>query len=348
MPPRKPSAPKTRISDIAERLGLSTATVSRALSGDGYVRADRAAEIQRVAREMNYKGPRALTGQTLLLVASEQAMLDFHRNQFTMYVVEGLRRQADAMSCALETFTLSAQRSPDENMHHLSARIAAEAITGVLLLTVDDALIAAARSLSCPVVLVNGDDPAMAISSVSPCNRSAAALATRHLRELGHEQILFLTHPGRRTIRRRLEGWQDIMGSLAAADHVIEAEDWTSEAAADAVSDVLRAGPPFTAIVAAADVLAAGAIKALSDQRVSVPGAVSVIGIDGLPQGDFLSVPLTSVTIPMAQVGQMAVSLLGEIVQDARLSAVKPARKIELACALTLRSSTGPAPAPQS
>ena len=94
-------------------------------------------------------------------------------------------------------------------------------------------------------------------------NRSAAALATRHLAALGHRRIAFLYRPGRRTIQRRYEGWRDVLAGDFEPALILEAADWTAEAAQRSVSRALEQGLDFTAIVAAGDILAAGAISAL-------------------------------------------------------------------------------------
>lgn len=195
-----------------------------------------------------------------------------------------------------------------------------------------------------PVVLVNGDDPQMRVSSVTPCNRSAATLATQHLMQMGHRRILFLTRPGRRTIRRRQEGWHDALGDLYAPELVVEVDDWTAEAAAAAMQRVLGSGLQFTGIVAAGDILAVGAILALRQAGIDVPGAVSVIGIDGLPQGQYLQPALSAVEIPMQAVGAQALDLLIETQRLRRAGLALPARRIELACRLHPRDSTAPAP----
>ncbi len=84
-----------------------------------------------------------------------------------------------------------------------------------------------------PVVLLNGDDPFMRLSSVTPCNRSSARLAADHLIDLGHERILFLMRPGRRTIERRYEGWKDALlhrGLPFDKGLMVPVEDWLAGA----------------------------------------------------------------------------------------------------------------------
>lgn len=332
---------RTRISDIAARLGISTATVSRALTGNGYVREGLAAQIRSAAVEMNYALPGALTGQRVLLVSSQEAMIDFQRNQFTMYVLAGLQERAAAQDIRLEPFTY--QGAADLQILHEAA--GAEDVIGVLLVTVDDQVLRAASDLPCPAIIVNGDDPQMQLSSVTPCNRSAAALATRHLMGLGHRRIAFLTRPGRRTIQRRFEGWKDALAEGFDPALVIEVDDWTAEAAQRGVSAALRGGPRFTAIVAAGDVLAAGAIAALQAAGKRVPAEVSVLGIDGLPQGQYLSPALSTISIPMHAVGALSLELLTETVRLRKAGVNLPARRIELACDLLQRASCGAAPA---
>lgn len=327
---------RPRLSDIADRLGVSTATVSRALSGQGYVRDDLAQRIRACAAELGYGPARSLDGQRVILAASREAMVDFERNQFTLHVLEGLSARAESLGVRIENRTLV---SPAEEAA-LRAEASTEGLAGVLMLTVDDDLLELARALPVPVVLINGDDPDMRLSSVAPCNRSAAALATQHLRGLGHRRIAFLTRAGRRTILRRQEGWRDAMG----ADHdpalVIGVDDWRADLAEAVVTEWLAQGGQATAILATGDVLAAGAIMALRRAGIVVPRDMSVMGIDGLPQSRLVDPPLSSVAIPMREVGAAALDLLHQTLQAAEAGTPLPARRVELACALVERAST--------
>ena len=327
---------RARIRDIAEQLGISTATVSRAISGKGYVREELAERIRAAALELNYGLPEDYAGKRVLLVVSHEAMIDFERSQFTMYVLEGLKQRAAERGLTIDNHAI---RSADE-LDDLAALSTAEDLLGMLFLTVDDTILETARSLACPVVLVNTDDPEMRLSSVTPCNRSAAAMATRHLTELGHARIAFLTKPGRRTIQRRLEGVRDELGGHQDTMLIIEAEDWTVQAAQAAVAQALGDKRVFTAIVAAGDILAAGALIALHSAGIRVPEEVSVIGIDGLPQGAYLAPALTSVSIPMQDIGANALDMLCNTAQLRHTSRQFPVSRIELACSLIERNST--------
>jgi DNA-binding LacI/PurR family transcriptional regulator len=203
-------------------------------------------------------------------------------------------------------------------------------------------MLEATRGFGKPVVMINGDDPYMRLSSVTPCNRSAARLATEHLISLGHERILFLMRPGRHTIERRREGWRDAFlhhGLACPDDLLVPVEDWLPELAAQAVSTRLRdRGLDFTAVLTAGDSLAVGAMMGVQQMGYSVPGDVSVMGMDDLPQAAFLNPPLTTMHIPMRELGYVALDLL----RDSLASLQMPPRRIELACHLVERASTAP------
>lgn len=329
-----------RLADIAAHCNVSLSTVSRALSGTPGVKPEVRELILATAREKNYHQPISMAGRRVAVLASASAMIDYQRNQFTTYVLEGIRARAAALDMELMTRGVSGSEG---EAAFLAEAAEDESLSGLLFLTVDDyQLLSDARAIGKPIVLVNGDDPTMQFSSVAPHNRGAAAVATRHLISLGHRRILFCTRSGRRTIQRRRDGWHDELPEelrATSADLVAEAEDWTPDAARAAIKSAIEAGIEFTAVLCAADTLAIGAIHALQEAGLSVPDDVSVVGIDGLPQGELVEPALTSVHVPMRSIGEAAVDLIREHFVDAGYIA----RRLELSCRLIVRSSDGPA-----
>ncbi|WBU65454.1 LacI family DNA-binding transcriptional regulator [Paracoccus aerodenitrificans] len=326
---------RVRLKDIAERCGVSTATVSRALSGRGYVAEGLTRRIHDMAVRLNYPLPSSQAGRRVLLAASGPALLDLSRSQFTLHVLEGIQERCETLGMQVQTRhvvsagdearLLDEARSPD--------------VAGVLMLTIDDqATLDLARGFDKPVILVNADDPDMRLSSVTPCNRSAAALATQHLRSLGHRRIAFLTCPGRRTITRRWEGWRDTMQDDADPALVIDIPDWSISLAERAVAERLAKQRDFTAILATGDALAIGAYNALAKAGLTVPRDMSVISIDGLPQTKILDPPMTVMAIPMRSVGAVALDLLCSAAANPAI----PRQRIELACELLCRGSDAP------
>ncbi|MDO8882542.1 MAG: LacI family DNA-binding transcriptional regulator [Pseudotabrizicola sp.] len=341
-PPGKSGKPSRRIrlDDLATACGVSIATVSRALSGAPGVRPELVEKIQRKAQEFRYALPSTLSGQRLLILASPAAMEDYARSQFTLNVMQGIEEQAKLLRAAVMTQPIT---STEQERQTLAEVANDPSVAGLLFLTLDDEdMLTAARASRKPVVLVNGDDPLMQLSSVAPSNRAAATMATDYLMRLGHRRILFLSRRGRRTIERRFEGWRDRMtlgGVALDAGLQIDVADWLPDCAAQAVKDrIQRHGVDFSAVLCASDSLAMGCMQGLASLGLSVPGDVSVLGMDGLAQGAFFTPPLTAIEMPMRHIGAAAVDLL----RDLSFGAHMPARRIELACRLIERQSCGP------
>lgn len=332
---------RVRLEDVAARCGVSVSTASRALAGGKGVRPDLRETIIATAKNLNYTIPASMSGRKVILAASSAAMIDHLRNQFTSHVLEGLNERARTLGVELVTRAIA---GTDEEMALLKEAEADDAVAGCLFLTLDDeTVLTLASGFAKPIVLVNGDDPWMRHSSVTPCNRSAARLAAEHLLDLGHERILFLMRRGRRTIERRFEGWQDALrarGVDAGAELVIEVDDWLPELAAEAIAARIDAkGRDFTAVLAAGDSLAVGTMIGIERAGLRVPADVSVMGMDDLPLAGFQNPPLTTMHIPMREIGKASLDLL----LDDLGSMDFPARRVELACHVVKRHSTGPA-----
>lgn len=329
---------RIRLEEVAARCGVSVSTASRALSGVGGVREDLRTTIIETAKSMNYAVPASVAGRKVILAASSAAMLDSARSQFTTHVLDGLNERARMLGVELATRPVA---TPEDEIAILREAERDGSVAGCLFLTLDDdAVLTLTAGFSKPIVLVNGDDPSMRHSSVTPCNRSAAMLAANHLIGLGHRRILFLMRRGRRTIERRYEGWRDALVAAGVAgfeDLVVDVEDWLPELASKAVRERVAArGLDFTAVLTAGDSLAFGAVAGVQGAGYSVPGDVSVVGMDDLPQAAFCNPPLTAMHIPMREIGSAALSLL----LDDMAHAVLPPRRVELACRLVVRQST--------
>lgn len=335
----KPSR-KVRLADLAAQCGVSTATVSRALAGEPGVRPDIRERVKAAARAANYAMPSSIAGRKVILAASSAAMIDYVRNQFTAYVLEGVQQRALALGIEIVPRPIS---NKADELRVLEEARQDDDVAGLLFLTLDDEeMLDATRGFEKPVVLLNGEDPLMRLSSVTPCNRSAARLAADHLIGLGHERILFLMRPGRRTIERRLEGWQDALrhhGLGPDPDLVVTVDDWLPALATTAIAERIKTrGLDFTAVFAAGDALAVGAALGVQQAGFSVPGDVAIMGMDDLPQAAFLNPPLTTMHIPMREIGAAALDLL----RDDLMGIPMPPRRLELACHIVERQSTAP------
>ncbi|MEQ9815270.1 MAG: LacI family DNA-binding transcriptional regulator, partial [Azospirillaceae bacterium] len=302
---------RVRLQDLAGRCGTSLSTVSRALSGKPGVRPDLRMRILAAAEQAGLMpGAVPFDLKRVVLALSEAAMDDHDRNQFTWHVVDGVTRAAELHGITVVPYPFRGRGSDG-----LAEAIERADADGLLVLTVDDARVFdRALAIGLPTVVVNGDDPAMRLTSIAPDNRRAAELATRHLIALGHRDIIVIQKPGRRTIHQRVEGWQDAMrdhGLACGADRVLTCNDWLAAEAEAALSARLSERPrDFTAVLCVADCLAIGALRAAAGAGLAVPEALSIVGMDDLPASQFQVPPLTTVHIPAREMGEEAFRLL--------------------------------------
>lgn len=331
----EPGYRRVRLDDIANRCGTSLSTVSRALAGEKGVSQILRTRILEVAKAMRYTPAQEIAGTRIVLAVSQAAMLDYNRYQFSWYILQALKERAKVLGIELITHALTGNENEELNL-----LLNEKDIGGVLALTVDDPIfLNVIASLNKPAVLVNSEDPLMRLSSVLPCNRSATRMACDYLIARGHKDIVFLTHPGRRTIEQREEGWREAMHSSqlpCEKRHVMTVSDWLPELAEQKVTEWFKNNARYpSAILCANDSLALGAINALNNIGIKVPQDISVVGMNDLPQAEFANPALTTVHLPVQEMGTLALELL----QDMIAGSIEIPRRIELACSMVERHS---------
>jgi LacI family transcriptional regulator len=157
-----------------------------------------------------------------------------------------------------------------------------------------------------PLVLLNSIDPER--DAITIDNYGGARAMMRHLAELGHERIAFVKGPARNAdALERLRGYRDAI--LDPARLELDG-DFTEEAGCRAVREILLAAPRPTAIFAANDSMAVGALAALAEASVAVPGEMSVAGFDDIPIARYVTPPLTTIRVDIADLGRRAFGLL--------------------------------------
>jgi alanine racemase len=186
-----------------------------------------------------------------------------------------------------------------------------------------------------PIVFVNGYVDAVSAPFVSNDDTVAIELAVGHLSSLGHRRIGFACGPDRYTpVRRKLAAFRSLVG--APADSLVEISLFSVEGGQAAAVRLLDKG--VTGIVCASDLMALGAVLAVRQRGLSVPGDVSVVGYDDSPLIAFTDPPLTTVRQPVHAMGMAAVrALIDEINGQGA-----PHAEYLFRPELVVRGSTGP------
>ncbi|WP_269584483.1 LacI family DNA-binding transcriptional regulator [Roseibium sp. Sym1] len=336
---------KVGIREIAEAAGVAMSTVSHVLNGTASISDEVRDRVLEVAKSLGYLARRQAKGAIatitkVMLAAPEDALPHNDLNLVSWTILSSLSRECDARGIHVTPFALHSKVGPSD----LVAAAREAGVDGLVLLNDDDeALLSAVASSGMPAVLINGEDPNMLIDSVTPGNRFAAQKATRRLITRGHRDIRHLTFAGRKTMRRRQDGFLDALeeaGIEAAPDGVLVARSFEPACGEERIARWLSQenGPgTATALFCAADNLAFGAIRALRAAGYRVPEDISVIGFDGVALGEFHDPPLTTVAVPMDQFAAEALSLLQQRILAGR--GQRAARRVELGCNVIERAS---------
>jgi DNA-binding LacI/PurR family transcriptional regulator len=151
------------------------------------------------------------------------------------------------------------------------------------------------------------------VSAVGIDNREGGYLATRHLVELGHREILHLAGPENFPVANdRIHGYRRALeeAGIAYEQARVIRGDFSPMSGYAALKDRLLRGRDFTAVFAANDQMGIGAIKALKEQAIGIPKDVAIVGFDNLPVSSLIEPPLSTVDVPKYQLGKRAMEIL--------------------------------------
>lgn len=327
------------IKDIARESGYSVSTVSRALNNHKDVSEDARKRIEEIVASRRFvpnANARQLKQQQTQNVA---VIVKGSQNIFFAAVIERLQRR---ISEAGYDAVLHYQEE-DENEIEIAGRICRESKPlGVLFLGGNhETFQSRFPEITIPAVLVTSLDDSLSfpnLSMVGVDDEKAGALAARHLYEKGHRSIAVLGGDlsFSSTSYRRWQGcracWEGVGLSLPEANY--EQAAFSYGGAYRAMKTLLARCKDITAVFAMSDVTAIGAIRAIVDAGLSVPGDISVIGFDGIELGGYYTPSLTTLLQPVDEIAQKSVELLLRSIERGQ-----PARRVEIPVSLLERES---------
>ncbi|MPZ52609.1 MAG: substrate-binding domain-containing protein [Acidimicrobiia bacterium] len=329
--------------DVAKVAHVHVSTVSRVLSGQaeaGRITAETAQRIEAVAAELGYRRntvARALrTGRTLVIGMVVPDVANLYQAGITRAAGDVLARSEYSLLLA----------STDDDLEHAQAQVVAmlgSQAEGLLygVARQDDAVLQGLADGGTPVVLFNRTGQVPGVSAVVPDDRAGTRLAVEHLLDLGHRNIVHVGGP--EDVSSSIHRLAAFVEMMAAADLHGEcrfAERHTEEEGLRITRQLLTESPETTAVVAANDRLALGAIDAIEESGRVCPDDVSVIGFNDMPYADRFTPPLTTVRISQYDLGFRAANLLLKTIEDRD----RPVETQLVPAELVVRASTGPVP----
>ena len=336
------------ITEVARRAGVSVATASRVVSEADYPVSSAARErVLDAARELDYV-PNALARG---LLKSRVPVVGVIVHDITdPYFAEVVRGVEDAASSGGHlVITCSSDRDPAREESHVrllrSMRVAAVIFAGSGL---DDR--ALNEDLARHVAAMRADGAAVVHLSphglgppeISVDNEGGVAGIVEALVGLGHREIAFLAGPASLYVaRERLAGYRRGLAEAGIRfdERLVVHTSFDRAGGALGVDELVAGGVPFTAISAAGDILALGALRRLAELGIVVPGQVSVAGFDDIPVAAMTAPSLSTVRLPLRELGRRGF-------EDAeRQRAGEPVAPVVLPTEIVLRGSTAPPPA---
>jgi len=305
------------IKDVARAAGVSVATVSRAHNNSRLVTEATRRRVRAVADRLGYAPNAAARSLSTSRTSTIGVLLPDLYGEFYSELIRGIDQTAQRQG-----FHLLVASSHNEK-HAIAAALQSMRgrVDGLIVMSPAPGAYLAVRDLpaSFPVVLLNSAATGAAFDALTIDNARGAYEMVRHLITLGHRRLAMIAGPERNTdAAERLRGFRAALKDAeldGGGDGALEVPgDFTDTSGFQACLELLRRAPRPTAIFAANDAMAIGALSALREARVAVPAEVAVAGFDDIPMARYTHPPLSTVRVDIVGLGARATERLLEAV----------------------------------
>ena len=326
------------IQDVARAAGVSVSTVSRVLNGKTDVAPSTCERVQAVIAELGYTSSLAARSMRSRRTGVIGLIMPNLEDPFCIEVLKGVNHAVFDLHYDLIAYTSGAMNghSKASRDQHYVSLLNGSLTDGVIVVTPSTADFAT----SAPIVAIDPNSASARYPKVIAANQAGARKATEYLIRLGHRRIGFIG--GREDLqsaRQRLDGYEHALrqAGIARDPSLIETGDYSVESGHACARRLLLLPRRPTAIFAANDQSAFGAIEAAHVAGLSVPGDLSVIGFDNIPEAATYKPALTTMDQFIARMGYVATEMLIRRVQGVRLES----EWYEMATQLVVRDSCG-------
>jgi LacI family transcriptional regulator len=331
------------IKDVAEKAGVSTATVSLVIHNHKRISSETRKKVLKVIKQLNYFPSRSAQG----LVSKKTGNIGFILTEdhflktepFYTMIFLGTEFATRETNYYVLLTTVNSDYMNDEPLPRF---IEENSVDGIIIAgKVPANLIDRITPYEIPIVFVDyfppsGDYPVIMVDNVK-----GGMLATQHLIDLGHQKIGFvggdLNHP---SISDRLYGYRKALrqNSIDVIDNYVSTEEQntTKQAGYSAAEKLFTKDPNLTAVFACNDAMALGVLQYLKDHNYKVPEDISLIGFDDIESDLLLNPTLSSIKVPKVELGMEAMKLIVNVVENNDLSP----RKMLIPVELVIREST--------
>lgn len=295
------------IRDVARRAQLSVASVSRALNGLDNVSKETRERVVTAAKELGYVPHAGARSLSLARTHAIGVVLPDLHGEFFSEMVRGMDREASERGYLL----LLSNMHADPKQAAMALRTMRGRVDGLLVMAphLGEDAIREALSPGLPAVLVNTRASIAGRPSIRVDNRAGAAAVAEHLAATGRRRIVHIAGPPDNIdAQERADAFRTTLAKHPGVAGEVMQGDFSEESGFSAAAELLRSGRGFDAIFAANDMMAIGALQALGEHGLGVPGDVAVAGFDDIPLARHLG--LTTVEVHIAELGRRAIERL--------------------------------------
>ncbi len=335
------------IADVAARAGVSTATVSRVLSGAVPARPETRERVLTAVRELGYRPSSVARSLKLRRTHTIGLIITDIENPYFPEIVRAVEDAARELEYAL--LLCNGADDPEREASYLEV-LAERRMDGIIIATsrIGERHARWLARAPVPVVIMNSETSVPGIPAVLSDNRAGGRIATEHLLQLGHRAIGHISAPASHAAAEpRLAGVGDAMVACGLQPEwlVIAQGDGHVAGGQRAMDQLLDRAPGMTGVVCYNDLTAIGAIRSLRSHGRRVPGDVSVVGFDNLDLAGYVDPPLTTIVQQKTLMGRWAVERLARLIEGERVPAGEtPGEVVRLPVRLLERESTAPPP----
>lgn len=330
-----PKARKPTVKSVAAEAGVSIATVSAVINGASWVPETTRLRVEDAVRRLGYRPNRLARGLKTSQSYTVGVIVSDITNPFFTEIVRSLgltlnRHDRNLVLCDSDhQFDLGKKNF---------LMLLEKQVDGIVLIgdTVEDNLLAdhVATSGSAPVIAIERDYDLPSVSRLLVDARGGAYEATKHLLDQGYRRLAMisgpLVGPGSTTFSRgeTIEGFAKALqdGGHQLDPRRIVPGNYRYDGGRDAMRILLDAAYPPDAVFVDNDLMALGAIETANDRGLVIPDELAIVGFDDIPAAAFASVPLTTLAVPRAEIGEAAAAHLLEMIT--RPDASRPIRRL--------------------
>ena len=324
------------IKEVAEKAGVSVATVSYVLNDAHKVRPETEQRVRRAAQDLGYLRNTAARSLALGRSTMVGLIIPDIGNPFFPEITKAFQEAANA--CGLEAIVMNTN-SDAQRIRGLVERLLGLQVPGAAFLTsqVEPAIKEMLARKGVAAAYLDHVGAGARSSNIAIDYRKGIFEAVDHLRQLGHRKVGFIGGPADGAAARlRKEAFVDAARRAGMETGTVDC-DFTVQGGYFSCGKLLAACDP-TAVIAANDLMAIGAMHCAYDRQVSVPAALSIIGFDDITFAQFTQPALTTVAVPRASIGNLAFESLWTLIHDPG----RPGKEYQISPSLVVRQTTAP------